>query len=183
MLVIGNNTFFRIFIENPFKTWWKARKYFKRPKVTIQIGLFKDNFRFNSAKILDINIHDLEWKDKWNSPRHEDNPLIFISLFKYFWIYIEPHIKYYNEFGEKKDGDLYYWEYLLNYLYYKKHLRCYSSWTSDSQLYQMRIYNKEEEKYKNEPYSQIVPVVAISLNRKGIKELKLGLECCALAKK
>lgn len=172
-----NNILFDIYIGNPFKTWWKARKYFKRPKATIQIGLFKENFRFNISKILYISIHDIEWKDKWNSPRHEDNPLIFISLFKYFWIYIEPHIQYYNEFGEKKDGDLYYWEYLLNYLYYKKRLQCYPAWMHDSELYRMK-YGGEEYK----PYVEVIPVVAMSLNKKGIKQLKSELECTATKK-
>ena len=170
-----NNTLFDIYIENPFKTWWKARKYFKRPKTIIKIGLFKENFRFNINKILHISIHDLEWKDKWNSPRHEDNPLIFISLFKYFWIYIESHIKYYDEFGEKKDGDSIYWEYLLNYLYYKKRLRCYSAWRHDSKLYRMSIYNKEKGEYEYKPYVEIIPVVAMSLNKEGIKQLKSEL--------
>lgn len=176
---------YRIYIENPFKTWWKVRKYFKRPKAKFYIGLFQDNFRFNTNKILDINIHDVEWKDKWNSPRHEDNPLIFISLFKYLWIYIEPSIYYYDEFGERKEGDLYYWEYLLDYLYYSKRFSCYSAWESDSQLYRSFRYETKEDGSKERvyyPFKNVVPVVAMSLNEEGIKQLKSERECTVTKK-
>ena len=34
-------------INNPFKTWWKARKYFKRPSVKFYFGLLKYNFPYS----------------------------------------------------------------------------------------------------------------------------------------
>lgn len=168
-------------IENPFKTWWKARKYFKAPKLSLKFSSHKYHFPYASkywqGKILDINIHDIYWKNKWNSPRHERNPLIYICLFSRFSVWIYPTITYYNEFGEKENGDMYYWEYLLNYLYYSKNksLRRYSAWTSDSKLYRTKVSCDEVEdssEDKLEPMRCVVPCVAMSLNKRGIKKLK-----------
>ena len=165
-------------IENPFKTWWKARKYFKIPKTKIRFTWNAHCFPYASkywqGKLLDINIHDLYWKDKWDSPRHERNPLIYLCLFRRFSIWIYPNIEYYNEFGEKENGDMYYWEYLLEYLYYSKSLKGYSAWTSISKLYRTRIYGNAEDgsEDKFEPMINVVPCVAMSLNKNGVKELK-----------
>lgn len=168
-------------VENPFKTWWKARKYFKVPKLSLKFSSHKYRFPYASkywqGKILDINVHDIYWKDKWNSPRHERNPLIYICLFSRFSVWIYPTITYYNEFGEKENGDIYYWEYLLDYLYYSKNksLRVYSAWTSDSKLYRTRMsYGKSEDSSEDkfEPMKCVVPCVAMSLNKRGIKKLK-----------
>lgn len=168
---------FNFYIENPFKTWWKVRKYFKRPKTRIKF-FYKLYHPYASSswcgKILDIKITDLKWKDKWNSPRHEGNPLIYFCLFKRFGFYITTCIEYYNEFGEKENGDMEYWEYILNYLYYKKRLRSYSGWTGYSKLYRERIYSKSEDGSEDTfvPYKYVVPCVAMSLNKKGIAKLK-----------
>lgn len=171
-------------ISNPFKTWWKAKKYFKKPHTTIKFVNNKFHFPYASkywqGKLLDINIHDVLWKDKYNSPRHERNPLIYICLFGKYSIWIYPTITYYNEFGEKENGDMYYWEYLLDYLYYSKNqsLICYSAWTSDSKLYRTRIYGNSEDgsKDKIEAMRMVVPCVALSLNKDGIKKLKKELK-------
>lgn len=174
-----------ISIENPFKTWWKARKYFKKPKCRWGFHLVNHGHGYPYAtwlrlgKILDINIHDVWWKDKWNSPRHERNPLIYICLFRKFALTIGFHIYYYDEFGSKQDGDMEYWEYLLNWLYYKEKrtLRCYSCWTGNSKLYRQRKYGNAEDGSEDtfEPYNYVVPTVAMSLNKEGIKQLKKEL--------
>lgn len=167
-----------IMIENPFKTWWKARKYFKRPK--LQLSTFSDSWRSykRGGRILEIDCLDVMWKDKFNSPRHERSPHISILLFRKFGIRIDFHIDYYDEFGEKQNGDMEYWEYLLEWLHYKekKTLRCYSAWTGQSQLY-TRVTHWAEVASDDvkEPYPYVIPCVAMSLNKYGIKKLKQEL--------
>lgn len=163
-------------IENPLKTWWKARKYFKFPNISI-----KSAFRFEKSKlgkILNIECWDLMWKDKFRSPRHEINPHIYIDIFSFIHIYIEFTKTYLNEFGEKSNGDTMYWEYMLSYLYYKNNLKGYSTWQTDSKLYKYidKYGNKEdgtEDIYK--PFPLVLPCVSTSLNKKGIKQLKKEL--------
>lgn len=167
-----------IYIENPFKTWKRAKKYFKRPKFKGFFHIVRTYRHYPYAcydrigKILDIRITDVGWKDKWDSPRHEESPNIFICLFRKFAFTGRFYISYYDEFGEKKNGDCYYWEYLLDYLYYSKSLKSYSCWTSNSKLY--KLYSNAEDTYK--PFKEVVPVVAMSLNKEGIKQLKEELE-------
>ena len=168
------NKWINIYIENPFKTWLKVKKYFKRPKCKVNFFL---NPVYNCpfwdlsciAKIIEIRISDVVWKDKYNSPRHEISPYVWICFFKRFGCSINWHIYYYDEFGEKRQGDIYYWEYLLDYIYYNKNLTHYPCWVSDSKLY------KYTTNYKNNTTKAIeyaVPVVAMSLNKLGIEELK-----------
>lgn len=171
-----------IWIENPLKTWKKAKKYFKRPKFKGFFHIVHTYGRYPYAcynrigKILDIRITDISWKDKWSSPRHEESPYIFICLFRKFAFTGRFYISYYDEFGEKKNGDCYYWEYLLDWIYYqnKKSLRCYSAWTSDSKLYKRVVYGNAEDGSEDtyKPFKEVVPVVAMSLNKQGIKQLK-----------
>lgn len=180
-----SDNYFAWFIENPLKTWWKARKYFKLPKIKPHFHLVYKykNYPYASyqriGKILDIWITDVMWKDKYDSPRHERNPLIWICLFRKFAFSITFNVFYLDEFGERQRGDSLYWEYLLNWLIYKerKTLRCYSTWVGDSRLYkQVKEYGKEEgsvDTYK--PLSYVLPCVALSLNKRGIKELKREL--------
>lgn len=71
--------------RNPWYHWWKARKYFKRPKAHF---LFRKNFwtfglpirRDYYSPVIDIGFHALGWKDKWDSPRHEWDPMICITF-------------------------------------------------------------------------------------------------------
>lgn len=67
-----------------------------------------------------------------------------------------------------------YWEYLLNWLYYKKTLKCYSCWVGDSRLYKSIKYNKDEDIVT--PMPIVTPTVAMSLNKEGIKQLKKELD-------
>lgn len=177
---------FDVTIENPFKTWWKVRKYFKIPITRFCLFIEKNPnipiFTTSNqiGKIIDIKIHDILWKDKFNSPRHEANPIIYFCLFKRIGFYLTPTIKYYDEFGEEHNGDMEYWEYILNYLYYNKTktLRKYSCWTRDSELYrQIDKYGKKEDGSEDswKPYKYVIPCVAMSLNKQGIKELKREL--------
>ena len=174
-----------IIIENPFKTWWKAKKYFKIPKISFKIHRVSKISGYPYAsykwigKLLDIYIRDVRWKDKFNSPRHELNPIVWICLFRNIALWINFHIDYKDEFSEKQNGDMEYWEYILNWLYYKNKqtLRCYSTWIGNSKLYKTCKYGNaedgSEDTWKALPY--IVPCVSMSLNKQGIKELKREL--------
>lgn len=176
--MIINNKWVSIFIENPLKTWWKARRYFKRPKCKIS---FFTNPIYNCpyinlsniANIIDIMSCDVMWKDKYNSPRHEVSPYIYVCLFKRFGFSLNWHIYYRDEFDKKQVGDTYYWEYLLDYLYYRKSLKEYSVWTSLSLLYkEIDSYASEGKEETYNPITTVIPVVSMSLNKEGIEELK-----------
>lgn len=97
-------------LQCPFMTWWKARKYFKRPKFKVYFGpMFKyrgkkntkfgefddyeykggywpfastDYLKWYTPKWFPIHISstDICWKDKYNSPRYEF-PGYFIIFF------------------------------------------------------------------------------------------------------
>lgn len=166
-------------IENPFGTWWKARKYFKRPK--LRFRTFSSSWRAykQGGRILEFDCLDIMWKDKFNSPRHEISPHISILLFGKFGLRIDFHIDYEDEFGEKHNGDMEYWEYLLEWLYYKEKntLQCYSAWTRNSALYKSVKWGNAEDGSEDAyvPLTYTIPCVALSLNKKGIKELKKEL--------
>lgn len=173
---IGN--WINIHLENPLKTWWKARKYFKFPNISIYGGKLKYSFPYackdRIGKILDINFSELGWKDKYDSPRHESNPYIFICLFRFLYISIIFHKRFYDEIGRPKNGSMEYWEYILDYLYYKKKLTLASSWVYTSKIFKtIDSYGESEDgsedKYK---YMDIrIPIEKYSLNKRGIKEL------------
>ena len=167
--------YFNISISNPFKTWWKARKYFKVPTTVIKILGYQTPYvrKDYCGKILDVWIHDLFWKDKFRSPRHEYNPLIFICLFRCISIWIYPKIYKINEFGEKESGDMYYWEYLLEYLYYSKSLKLNSVWTTTSKIAtHITEYGDTPEEDKRSPFNIYIPTHLFSLNERGLKEFK-----------
>lgn len=103
---------FYIRIENPFKTWWKVRKYFKLPEIRIYKQKYTSGPPYKNGKgnLLYIWTHDLFWKDKFNSPRHEVNPICNIILFN--------KIRIIFSLNPKKCDDHIYWETLLDFLYY-----------------------------------------------------------------
>ena len=174
------NKWFHIYCENPLKTWWKAKKYFKFPKLKAGFCLVKRNDGYPYARydylarILDINIQDLWWKDKYNSPRHEKNPLIYICLFRKLAFYTKLYMDYKDEFGEIKDGSMYYWEYMLKYLHYSKNLKSVDTWTSDSRIYKYTEFKDDEDIIL--PLKINVPIVSMSLNKNGINKLKQELK-------
>lgn len=63
-----------MFIVNPLRTWWKARKIFKIPKLKIYCGKWKIGLPIYSKNVLsliDIYSYDLTWKDKYVIPRFD----------------------------------------------------------------------------------------------------------------
>ena len=165
---------------NPLKTWKKAKKYFKKPKVKISFfsnPVFNCPFIWleNISKILDIESNDVMWKEKYDSPRHERSPYIWVCFFKRFGFSINWHIYYKNEFGEDENGDMFYWEYLLSFTHFNKPLTEYQYWVGNSKLYEEIVcYGDKPEDDVKKPRSMVIPVIAMSLNKNGIKELKNG---------
>ena len=104
------NKLFYIHIENPFKTWWKVRKVFKFifPKIRVWFNIKGFPFIHHVGKIFYLDIHDIYWKDKFNSPRHEVSPELNFTLFNIFNFRIHMEL----------NDDYIYWETLLDYLYY-----------------------------------------------------------------
>lgn len=164
-------------INNPFKTWWKARKYFKKPSIKCHFGLLKYSFPYANrdyiGKIIDISIHDVMWKDKYNSPRHERNPYIWICLFRLFRFEISTRINALTETGKVEDRSTFYWEYLLDYLYYSKSLKINQCWEYTSKVYHYTKYysNREDgEEDQVVPYKMVIQTPLFSLNKRGLKE-------------
>lgn len=66
--------------HNPYYYWWKVRKYVRRPKAHLIKGEFHGYFglpcRTDSYKGLQFFCRGLGWKSKWDSPRHEWDPII-----------------------------------------------------------------------------------------------------------
>lgn len=143
------NNWFDFYLENPFKTYNKIKKYFKPLTPKIEIGFGKRN----KAKILEIYSYDLMWKDKYDSPRHEYSPRILISLFNYIHIYILFNVN--DSFN-----DMLYWEAALYWLYYKESLqKCvnycnYSEFDSDTSCYNPRFYMPLKEPYSTMFYNK-----------------------------
>lgn len=166
-----------IHIDNPFATWWKARKYFKRPSINYHFGLLKYSFPYANrdyiGKIIDISIQDVMWKDKYNSPRHERNPYVWICLFRLFRFEISTRINALTETGKVEDRSMFYWEYLLNYLYYSKSLKINQCWEHSSKVYYYTKYysNREDgEEDQVVPYKMVIQTPLFSLNKRGLKE-------------
>ena len=163
-------------INNPFKTWWKARKYFKKPSIKCHFGLLKYSFPYANrdyiGKIIDISIQDVMWKDKYNSPRHERNPYVWICLFRLFRFEIDTRINALTETGKVEDRSTFYWEYLLD-LYYSKSLKINQCWEYSSKVYHYTKYysNREDgEEDQIVPYKMVIQTPLFSLNKNGLKE-------------
>lgn len=178
-----NSGLFHIWIENPLRTWWEAREYFKRPKISFRVHKVTRTTGYPYAtyrwigKILDIRLTDVQWKDKWDSPRHERNPLVWICFFRCIALTVRFDIWGKDEFGEKESYDMVYWEYLLDYLKYKnkKSLLGYGGWIQTSRLYKIWIPGKTEEEDSLKPMDVPLQTVSVCLNKKGIKQLKKEL--------
>ena len=97
------------YLQCPFKTWWKARKYFRKPQFKFYFGPTVKNhgkkqsqwgeyidytqvgfwpmasteyLKWHTPKWFPIHIMswDIGWKDKWHTPRYE-NPGYFVIYF------------------------------------------------------------------------------------------------------
>ena len=143
-----SNQYFDFYWENPLKTYNSVKHIFKplKPEVSLYRGKGRE------AKILSINAFDVVWKDKYDSPRHEYNPRIEISLFNYFHWKIEFTLK-----DNDSINDMVYWEAILWWKCYKKNLH-----EAISESTGWSTYNKETDEYEpmkfkilKEPYQTL----------------------------
>ena len=104
---------------------WSKRKIinsvkgvFIKPKCYFRFTKDYAPFMFCShyGKLISITIRDLGWKDKYNTPRHEENPFISIALFNKFFFNWEWRLP--KEVEEHWIDNDDYWEQMLWYLYY-----------------------------------------------------------------
>ena len=101
-----------ISIRNPFKTMKQLKGIFIPLK---RYFLFGKNISYpfvycpQLPKILLIRSCDVMWKDKWDTPRFEGPPYIWIYIFRFNFIW----------YWSSNDDDQY-WEQALWYLYYYK---------------------------------------------------------------
>ena len=104
--------YFYINIRNPFKEINKLKGIFKPLKCYFEITFSNYNPVFWCPKPAWIQIvsSPVMWKDKFDTPRYEYEPYIWIHIFKLnlVWRWDNKDIKYISE----------YWEQALWYLYY-----------------------------------------------------------------
>lgn len=122
------------YLTCPFATWWKARKYFKKPTFKFFFGkhvfwpwVSTEFLKWYTPKWFPIYIgsHDVYIKDKWNSPRHERDGYFVISIgrnyetaWQFGFIVKSPKIFIYD--CTELDGEQNYWESIDWYLNYSK---------------------------------------------------------------
>ena len=170
-------SYINFFIENPIKTWWKCRRYFRFPNMSFHTfthpmyncpyGTFKW-----IGKIIDISIMDVKFKWKYDEIRFERSPYIWICFFGRFGFSINFHYYIKNEFNERELCDYIIWEYLLNYLYKYKSL----SKRTPCLLRYSKIYKERDNEDKLVPSKYKIPLVQYSLTKKGIEQLKKELK-------
>lgn len=106
------------------------------------------------SPVIDIGFHALGWKDKWDSPRHEWDPMICITFFRTWhllWIFnwATKHKK------DSITGSMATWEAILDYTRYDKSL----SYVVDNHIWS---YDRDGEKV----YISIVP----NMTREGLNK-------------
>lgn len=104
-------------IKNPFKTMKKLKGIFKPLKCHFKCNVDKDWFPMiwcSEPAYIHIMSVDVGWKDKFDSPRYEYPPAIWIHLFKLnlIWYWELPDEGYMDD----------YWEQALWYLYYYRNI-------------------------------------------------------------
>ena len=157
-----------IHFENPFTEWWRARKVFRFPHIDIQF--YRKRLRDPRWKILNIDFRALNWKDKWCTARHVENPRIDIELFGLGFRLDFGAIDY-DEFGDPRDVSLEYWEYMLDYLYYSKSLKISAVWYGRSQMFVIPNWGADDDK-SQERLPVATYINKIALNKRGRKEFK-----------
>lgn len=92
-------------IENIFKTWWPARKVFKRPRIKLRIGRGIGHIRPGN-NFLSFQSMDVLWKFKDETPRFEFSPQAALWILGKYQVSLELDIS--EDFEEDQ-----YWEQLL----------------------------------------------------------------------
>lgn len=148
------NKYFYFYIKNPLKTYWKVRKYFKFPKLICQFYKSPSN----DAKILSIESYDIFWKDKWDAPSQERDPIFVITLFNKYHFQIDFRY-YYNNSNYSME----YWESILWFVYYDKTLnqavfegtswRKYNPKTTKYEFVEVQVLKDKYHKLYKKEYS------------------------------
>ena len=98
---------------NPLITYKKARKVFKPLHLYFRYGknINPDGW-YSKPAFIQIVFDDVSWKDKYDTPRFEGPPCIWIHIYKYnfIWYWSLPRHQFIEEDA--------YWEQLLWYVYY-----------------------------------------------------------------
>jgi hypothetical protein len=108
-------------ISNPKKTINKLKGIFKPLKCYFKFDVNKWTpypvLWVSKPAYIHIMFHDVTWKDKFDTPRYEVPPYIWIHLFKwnFLWYWNLPDTIEYNLKSDYIDD---YWEQALWYLYY-----------------------------------------------------------------
>lgn len=101
-------------ISNPKKTLNKIKGVFKPLKCFFKFekGLCTPDpvLWVSRPAFIQIIFHDVRWKDKYDTPRFEYCPYIWIHIYKWNWVWYWSLDDYIN--------DSQYWEQALWYLYY-----------------------------------------------------------------
>lgn len=73
--------------KNPFRTIWAVRKWFKLPKM--KFWFYKLYKKDEDISPIYMKTRDVNWKPKFDTPRHEHNPYIKFIFFRKYVIDIQ----------------------------------------------------------------------------------------------
>ena len=125
-----------ISLENPFKTMKQLKGVFKPLKRYFRWSFNEWDYHpvlwCSRPSKIQIMTRDVMWKDKYNTPRYEVPPFIWIHIYKlnFVWYWdLSPTFKFTNPNWDMVDD---YWEQALWYLFY--YLDNYGNTTLDKNL-------------------------------------------------
>lgn len=143
----------------PYYHWWKVKRYFKRPKAHFKVTKNYWTFGLPTRKdyynpIIDIGFLGLGWKTKYDDYRHEWDPMIYIVLFrKWFIIWT---FNWINNDINSTTSSMATWEAILDYLYRNKTLK----WVVDHHKWKLGFG-------KNSP----IITIHRNLTKRGLQEI------------
>lgn len=107
MIYFNLKNFIYINLSNPFKTMKKLKGVFKpiKCKFSFNWGDWAPVLWCSYPATIQINTYDVLWKDKYDTPRYEESPYIWIHIWKLNFVW-------------KWEAPEEYWEQALWYLYY-----------------------------------------------------------------
>ena len=108
-------------MENPLRTWWKVRKWFRIPKPSIYFGPIILGLPCGLPdKWIELHSYDVTWKDKYDRPVHKWNPYFAITIFRKWIIYWT--LCWSKDYIENMTT----WEVILAHNYYNEDIKEYA---------------------------------------------------------